>query len=431
MSNTNITVIDSVMGSGKSAWAISMINDNPDENYIIVVPTLEECTRYKDSIDRVAFEPRSTEATDSAKTLQDRFKLLAEDNRTIITTHRMLECLDSESLDMLRNRNYTLILDEVTDLVSPYSGIHRKDYELLLTANVVAEEIQADGITKIIIGSKAYSDIVSKDLKHSAFTEAVKSGNMFRVRGSFFILVGSTERFRVFNNVYIMTYLFKGGIMDAWLTYHNDTYKIKSINEGELVAYSDRGGSEFDHLVKLVDDRKLNKIGRKRNLSSSWYKTAKPESMTEMKSNLKLFFRRNNVDAKDCMWSTFKDKSAAIAPEGYITTQNGLTFKLALAIKDPIEKAQKLCFIPINARATNNYKHKSAVAVCVNYYPYPSIVSFFQDVGVTFDQDRFALSEMIQLVWRSRIREGKEIALYLPSERMRGLLTNWLNVAPF
>jgi len=36
------------------------------------------------------------------------------------------------------------------------------------------------------------------------------------------------------------------------------------------------------------------------------------------------------------------------------------------------------------------------------------------------------LSEMVQWVWRSAIREGNEIVLYVPSERMRNLFTNWL-----
>lgn len=34
---------------------------------------------------------------------------------------------------------------------------------------------------------------------------------------------------------------------------------------------------------------------------------------------------------------------------------------------------------------------------------------------------------MVQFIWRSRIREGKEISLYIPSKRMRELLKEWLN----
>lgn len=338
----------------------------------------------------------------------------------------MLECLDVESMEILRHRNYTLILDEVTDLVRPFDGITKRDYELLLNDNVVSEELQSDGVTKVVTGTKAYSDIVNGGLKHSVFTEAVKTGNMYRVKNTFFILVGSTERFRVFDAVYILTYLFKGSVMDAWLTYHGDEYELKSIENGELVNYRDAGGAEFKHLVNIETDKCLNKVGRGNNLSSSWYKNAKPEYLREMKTNIEVFFRRHSVKPADCLWSVFKEKALSIAPARYTTTCKGLPLKKAMLIKDPLERAEKLCFTAINTRATNNYKHKTAVAVCVNYYAYPSIISFFQEVGVEFNQDRYALSELIQLVWRCRIREAKEIRLYLPSERMRYLLNLWL-----
>ena len=39
----------------------------------------------------------------------------------------------------------------------------------------------------------------------------------------------------------------------------------------------------------------------------------------------------------------------------------------------------------------------------------------------------FALQEMLQWIWRSAIRDGKPIDLYIPSERMRSLLVEWLD----
>ena len=38
----------------------------------------------------------------------------------------------------------------------------------------------------------------------------------------------------------------------------------------------------------------------------------------------------------------------------------------------------------------------------------------------------YALSILIQWVFRSAIRNGQEVWLYLPSARMRGLLAGWL-----
>ena len=47
-------------------------------------------------------------------------------------------------------------------------------------------------------------------------------------------------------------------------------------------------------------------------------------------------------------------------------------------------------------------------------------------LGYPLDVDKLALSEMIQWIWRSAIRDGKEIWIYIPSSRMRGLLEDWI-----
>ena len=88
MSNTirsNLTIIDSVMGRGKSTWAIKLINDSPNENFIVVVPTLDEVERYHQALKRPSFIPNTEETTSGSKTLQDRFRALALDSKTIIT----------------------------------------------------------------------------------------------------------------------------------------------------------------------------------------------------------------------------------------------------------------------------------------------------------------------------------------------------------
>lgn len=45
----------------------------------------------------------------------------------------------------------------------------------------------------------------------------------------------------------------------------------------------------------------------------------------------------------------------------------------------------------------------------------------------TFDKELWALYNMIQFVFRSRLRKGETINLYVPSRRMRELLERWKN----
>jgi hypothetical protein len=109
------------------------------------------------------------------------------------------------------------------------------------------------------------------------------------------------------------------------------------------------------------------------------------------------------VKSKDILWTTYKDYKTKLSGKGY--SKN---------------------FLSCNARATNDYKDKSVIAYCVNIFLNPMIKQFFNNKDVSVMEDNFALSEMLQFIWRSAIREGKEIHLYIPSQRMRNLLLNWL-----
>ena len=51
---------------------------------------------------------------------------------------------------------------------------------------------------------------------------------------------------------------------------------------------------------------------------------------------------------------------------------------------------------------------------------------FYAMHGITVDEDKYALSIMIQWIWRSAIRDGEKIYIYLPSSRMRRILTDWM-----
>ena len=42
--------------------------------------------------------------------------------------------------------------------------------------------------------------------------------------------------------------------------------------------------------------------------------------------------------------------------------------------------------------------------------------------------DQYALANLLQFIWRSAIRDGKHITVYIPSRRMRELLIDWINI---
>ena len=77
-------------------------------------------------------------------------------------------------------------------------------------------------------------------------------------------------------------------------------------------------------------------------------------------------------------------------------------------------------------RATNEYRDRNCVAYLMNRYMNPIVKNFFLQHNVNVDEDGYALSEMLQFIWRSAIRQGREIWVYIPSIRMRNLLKQWI-----
>lgn len=49
MQTSKITVVDSIMGSGKTSAMINHINSHSENNYIFITPFLAEVQRIKDS----------------------------------------------------------------------------------------------------------------------------------------------------------------------------------------------------------------------------------------------------------------------------------------------------------------------------------------------------------------------------------------------
>ena len=151
----------------------------------------------------------------------------------------------------------------------------------------------------------------------------------------------------------------------------------------------------------------MNAIGDDRlALSHSWFSKSDPKLIRKLANNTVNFFR-HKCDAP----ATYRFWSAPSA------------FKDALRRKS-FQSPQS--FVPHNARAVNAYRHCYALAYLINIFPNPKIVSYFKSYGIQFNNDALATSTMVQWLWRSRLRCGQEIWLYLPSSRMRKLLYKWV-----
>ncbi|MFA9422068.1 MAG: hypothetical protein ACERLG_00710 [Sedimentibacter sp.] len=409
-----VTVVDATMGMGKTSWAIQMINNSPlTHKFIVVTPYLEEIERIIKATEhkRNFIEP---DIRNSKGTKFYSLKQLLEKGSDIVTTHALFKEADKEILDLLTLHHYILIMDEVADVIEKLN-ITKDDIEHSLMPKLI--EVDANG--KVIWKVKDY-DGEFKSLKLMVETEKV-----FLHNGTAFIWEFPIEVFKKFRKVYILTYMFKAQIQRYFFDIHGLEYNMKSIEvvepsttgytkEYKLVDYRKPDDvTRFKNLIHICEDEKLNDIGESTstqgydNLTFSKLTKLKKSSpiIKTIKNNLYTFFRhRCKATSQQVMWACPKDVRKNINPQGYLKG-----------------------FIPSNKRATNEFMDRNVCAYILNKFMNPSIVGFFESYDVTVDQDLYALSELVQWLFRSAIRNDEPIELYIPSNRMRTLLKMWLD----
>lgn len=399
MGESKITVVDSIMGSGKTSSLINMINDDKDGKYIYITPYLKEVERIKECCKDKKF----VDPINKGKGKMDSFDKLIAKERNIVATHSLFKGVSEEVMELIRLGEYTLVLDEVMDVV----GIHemkKDDLSILLNEKLI--HIAEDGLItwnqdKLDFDSE-YNDIKLMCLNKS----------LFMVNNVILVWTFPVEVFKAFKKVYILTYLFDGQIQKYYYDLFNVDYEYKSAeynntsNMHQLCEYRYRDDlTNIKDLITIIEhDDKINRVGDGQfALSKTWY--SKNELLTDvLRKNIYNYFR-NRVKSKnkENMWCTFKDYKSKLNNPKY---SKG--------------------FVSLGARATNEYIDKTALAYCANIFLNPIEEHFFVKRGITVDSDTYALSEMLQWIWRSQIRRGDPITIYIPSERMRGLLLDWM-----
>jgi len=396
---SKVTVVDSIMGSGKTSWALQFINDSPgDKKFIYITPYLDEVQRViRSATNRHFVEPNNNNS--EGRKLRSLKELVASE-RDICATHSLFQTADDELIELLTEAGYTLILDEVMDVIEQ-ANINRQDIRMLLdSGHIKIEENRVVWMYDDYVEGRFY------DIKLLA-----KAGNLFMHRDSFLIWSFPPRVFKTFEDVYILTYLFDGQIQRYYYDLHGIEYDYRAIrkegNRYELTGY-DRRKENREEVMKLIDlySGPLNSIGDRSNaLSASRLRNADEKLLGQIKRNLYTYFRRHcNAKGHEILWTTLKEREKKLSGNGYTKG-----------------------FIPCNLRATNAYGDRWALAYVFNRFLSPIERAFFEDNGVTVNQDLLAVSDLLQWVWRSRIRNGQPICLYLPSSRMRSLLKAWAN----
>lgn len=394
------------MGSGKSSAAITYMNEHPEKKFIYVTPYLVEAARIVEACDNlVVFEPQKSKTSGWSKIVHTE-QLIAR-GESIATTHVAFKSYPQEMLKMIKEYGYTLIMDEDVEMLEKLEE-KKSDVQLVIDAGYV-KEIEPNVYAGV---DNPYTEGV-----HSEMIRMLKSRNIMvsQAKGDDETLYWTfpVDILKAFEDVFILTYMFHGQSIYYYLKMNGLDYTFMNIARdadgtyrfSDTERYVPQYVGHLNEMIHILDDKKLNSVGDRRTaLSESWFRRRKNTDVQTLKNHLYNYYR-NRVQApnEERFWGSYKNEQTTIGGKGF-----------------------KKSFEVFNCRAKNDYRNKTALAYCANVFMNVGKKLVYRQNGIEVDEDKYALSTMIQWIWRSAIRDGKEIWIYVPSKRMRTLLQEWI-----
>lgn len=389
------------MGAGKTSAAINYMNAS-DKRFIFITPYLNECERIIDGCQIKDFKSPK----DKPRSKLTNLHYLLSKKHNISSTHALFSSYTDETVKLIKNGNYTLIMDEVFEIVKEIN-ISKGDVADLIQRNY----IEIDKETFVV---KWLYD----DYKGTTFQDMMlraKAGTLLYYNDTFLFWMFPLKVFQAFDEIIILTYLFEAQLQKYYFDINGLEYSyigvVKNENGEYYFSEKDNHFTKITGLkdkVNILDSDKLNNIGNEKfAFSSSWSerKFRNSKNAEKVKNNMYNVLRHiYHGNCGNSMWTSFKAQRKQISPNGY-----------------------SKCFVPCSCRATNEFRNRKNLVYCVNIFFNPFLKRYFEERGCKVNEDQYALSEMLQWIWRSSIRDGQSINIYIPSCRMRNLLIEWLD----
>lgn len=411
-----ITIVDGICGSGKTTDMMQYMNDHRYKRFIFFTPFISECHRIAGTSpkSKTDDEPKVDKSgnvvykqtqyncgdMDFRDPLKkgrgykiDDIRRLIEARENIVSSHKMFTMLGADMQQLISESAYTLVLDEVVDPIVEYTVTPNNRKEMFENGYFVIDSVDNMSLKWNYekypytrkIGDNFYKEKMLAD-----------NGNLILLDDTIFLWEMSSELFSAFSEAFILTYQFEGSPLKSFFDAKGIPYKI---------ANKQKPSIKYGDLINIIDDERLNSIGDSCSaLSATQSKSLTAGVIKELQSNMNSLYKyRWGGESSDVlMWTSLSKAKDDLSLKGW-------------------HKGH----IVHNIRGSNDYRHKSNCAYLYNVFLSPHIKSYFRQLGVTIDEDTYALNSLLQWLFRSRLRDGKSINLYIPSKRMRELLMKW------
>ena len=407
-----VEVLDRLMGSGKTNAIIKWMEQNPTESYIYVSPLLsevEEGGRLCRSLTNLSFEYPQDDLQTKGEDMLDMLRA----GSNVACTHSLYLSLTEDHLREIEYHGYTVLIDEEVNLINSVTGYTRGDYQWLFDHN----HIETDGVTGQV--SWVGDETLPKDNKYYRFKSYCDNNSMYVTKRDNYMMVSQLpiSLISCAKRVIILTYMFKGNILDCFL-------KIKGIQTKDFtdIYLDDSHKRNIKNLITLIEPPKhLVKM----KMSKSWYEDKiTSDDILQIERFIYNVASKSKAKSEDVLYTHPKERFESdskrkilIKPNGYYKKRDG---------KGGFNK----CWLASSTKATNLYADKWCLIHCYNRYPQTPVEAYINDygndIGVRLQSEVFALSELLQWVWRSRIRKGEPIVLAIGSAIMCRIFNNWI-----
>lgn len=415
-----IAVKDRHCGYGKSSDLIKSLS--ADRSYLIVLPLNTEVKRFMDRApkDVVLIEPISTNDEDPDKRSmathgrkRDHLRELLLGGHSIVTTHALFSDIAYLAQDGLL-LGYDVMVDEVLSVAHS------------VTQEVMTGGAKGKGVSmqswKGLYLDEGFASVDDKTGLVSPTDKWERKQDLPELSNTLFGMAKAQSLFAVGDNVLVWE------LPPILLKAVGSLTIYTFLAEGSLMAgFMRRNGIDFTHDRDLVSERKFREKAKRlldvrdmHSINRLKFSYTGQQTMT----------KADHKKVSGALKNTRERLMRGVPKENIMITSAKSMWSTPAGKPGPFAIGSRLFedtnWVPNTTRGTNNYRHCSHLIYLWDQHLNPRIAEFL-GVDSQRHRDMYAVSELIQWVYRSRVRDGQPITLYLPSSRMRKLLQRWLD----
>ncbi|WP_299901451.1 hypothetical protein [uncultured Ruegeria sp.] len=350
---------------------------------------------------------------------------------------------------------YNLIIDEVVNPFEVDQTVRKVDFDTAYLGLGMAIE-EPDGR---IVPTEKWDELYRKGNKtfDRSLYDKAKSGALYRISEALFVLAIPKELLLKPKSVTIYTYLSEGSVLLQYLQKlqndHPDSFTLevqRLDKEVEAVWREDVAGALTVLSIPELETQKWTHSAQLNTIKTYQQCTSIGHKLRKFKDR-ELYGVDPRTVMLTCARGLWHDAATGQKPKAGRLSKHTRMFGRALKeevynkdteVLDEIWTTNGVKFVPNTTRGTNDHIGYTTAVYLYNQYPNPQLLTF---LGMKRDSkeahrfsDAYALTELVQWLFRSAIRVGglngteraytprRRVTLYMPSQRMRNLLLNWL-----